>query len=262
MSLYLDIGTNGEIVVGNKDFLMSCACSAGPAFEGGGISCGMRASDGAVERVELDAQSGVAEVFTIGNTRPSGICGSGMISLLAGLLRTGWIDRAGRFARGRECPRLNLTGRRARYTLVPALNSATGSEIVIHENDIENILRAKAAIYAACSLLIKQLEAGFEDLERIYIAGGFGRWLDLEDAITIGLLPDCARAKFHFLGNASLTGTCMALVSERHRKLQGETAHRMTYIELSTDQSYMEQYTAALFLPHTDLSLFSSIVNI
>lgn len=258
INLFVDIGTNGELVVGNRDFLMTCACSAGPAFEGAGIECGMRASLGAIESVEIDPASGIATYTTIGNVKPRGLCGSGMIDCLANLRLTGWIDPGGRLDRTRPSPAIMLEGKRARYILVPANASASGKPITISETDIDNIIRAKAAIYSACALMIRQLEIQPADLAHIYIAGGFGRFLDLEKAIAIGLLPDIPREKFHYLGNAALTGSYMVAVSQRFRERQNELARRMTYVELNSDPGYMNEYTAALFLPHTDLSLFPS----
>jgi len=260
INLFVDIGTNGELVVGNRDFLMTCACSAGPAFEGAGIECGMRASLGAIESVEIDPTSGVVSYTTIGNVKPRGICGSGMIDCLANLRLNGWIDPGGRLDRTRPSPAIVIEGKRARYILAPADASASGKPISISETDIDNIIRAKAAIYSACALMIRQLEIQPADLARIYIAGGFGRFLDLEKAIAIGLLPDIPREKFHYLGNAALTGSYMVALSQRFRERQNELARRMTYVELNSDPGYMNEYTAALFLPHTDLTLFPSTV--
>ena len=259
LSLLIDIGTNGELVVGNRDFMLSCACSAGPAFEGGGIECGMRASIGAIERVEIDPDTGAPTPSTIGALPARGICGSGMIDLLANLFRTGWLDPAGRFARDRACAHIQVLGKRARYVVVPADHSATGQEISVSEQDVENILRAKAAIYSACALMLEQLGVAFDDLEQVYIAGGFGRYLDLEQAVTIGLIPDIPRDRFRFIGNASLIGSYMVVVSREYRKRQERLAGRMTYFDLSSAPGYMDQYTAALFLPHTDPRHFPTV---
>lgn len=256
--LFMDIGTNGEVVIGNREFLLTCACSAGPAFEGGSIKCGMRAATGAIEKVEVFPATGLAICQTIGKERPRGICGSGMISLLSQLLQTGWIDAAGKLNRSAPSEAIQIDGRQAAYTLVSPKESATGRMIIIDEQDIENIIRAKAALYAACALMLTQVGMEFHDLRKVYIAGGFGRFLDLDAAITIGLLPNLPRERFHFIGNASLTGSYMALVSEKRRKRQCEHARRMTYLELSTTPAYMNQYTAALFLPHTNPAQFRS----
>jgi uncharacterized 2Fe-2S/4Fe-4S cluster protein (DUF4445 family) len=259
VSLFIDIGTNGEIVVGNRDFLITCACSAGPAFEGGGIGCGMRAALGAIEWVDVDPETGKTQWRTIGNVKPKGICGSGMISLLAGLFSTGWIDAAGKFNRSRPSPVIHADGRRAVYTLAPGAESDSGQPLLISEADIENIIRAKAAIYSACALLVKQVGLTFADLAHIYIAGGFGRFLDLDKATILGLIPDLPRERFQYIGNSSLMGSYMVLVSQDYRQLQTELARRMTYMELNTDPAYMDQYTGALFIPHTDPDRFPSV---
>jgi len=259
VSLFLDIGTNGELVVGNRDFLLSCACSAGPAFEGGGVEHGMRASAGAIEKVEVDPGSGRAGVRTIGSAKPLGLCGSGMISLLAGLYRTGWMDPAGRLSRSRRSPAVRIEGRRARYLVVPASDSGTGGDITVSETDIDAVIRAKAAVFSAIGLLLERAEVRIDRIKTLYIAGGFGRVLNQEDATTLGLIPDLPAEKIKFLGNASLAGACRALASGGQRERLFGIAGRMTYIELNTSPEYMDRYTAAMFLPHTDRGLFPSV---
>ncbi len=259
VGLFIDVGTNGELVIGSSEFLVSCACSAGPAFEGGGMECGMRAAPGAIERVRVDQGSARVSCSTIGGAAPRGICGSGMVNLLAELLLTGWIDRGGNLDRGRTSPFIEVSGRRARLVVVPADHSGTGRAIFIDEPEIENVLRAKGAIYSAAALMLEQIGLTFGDLSTIYVAGGFGRYLDIEAAITIGLLPDVPRESFCFLGNASLLGTSLLAVSRDSRLQQRELARRMTYIDLSKDPAYMTQYTGARFLPHTDLRRFPSV---
>jgi uncharacterized 2Fe-2S/4Fe-4S cluster protein (DUF4445 family) len=262
INLFIDIGTNGEIVLGNSDFLMTCACSAGPAFEGGGINCGMRAAIGAIEDVEVNKNTGACEYQTIGNVKPKGICGSGMIALLAKLFLTGWIDSAGKLNREKETDRIRINGRFAEYIIVTENESSTGKDLSISELDIENIIRAKAAIYSACALMLAQIGITFDDLSQLYIAGGFGRFLNLDHAKVLGLIPDLPKEKFKYIGNSSLMGSYMVLVSQDFREKQNSLANKMTYMELSTDPTYMDEYTAALFLPHTDLSLFPSIENL
>jgi uncharacterized 2Fe-2S/4Fe-4S cluster protein (DUF4445 family) len=259
VNLLIDIGTNGELVIGNREFLMTCACSAGPAFEGGGIENGMRAAVGAIEKVKIDPDTGIASYQTIGNVKPVGICGSGMILLLAELFLTGWIDPAGKLNRTKKSPAVQVEGRQARYIIVPAEQSATGKPVTINEIDIENIIRAKAAIYSACALMLEQVGLGFGDIANISIAGGFGRFLDIEKAIIIGLIPDLPVEKYHYIGNSSLMGAYLVLVSREFKQRQLELAQRMTYIELNTAPAYMDQYTGALFLPHTDINRFPSV---
>ncbi|HBG27120.1 MAG: hypothetical protein A2Y10_18710 [Planctomycetes bacterium GWF2_41_51] len=259
--LFIDIGTNGEIVIGDNEVLMTCACSAGPAFEGGGIEFGMRAAIGAIERIEVNPQTGVPNYSTIGNTKPRGICGSGMISLLAELFLTGWLDGAGKLNRQRKSDAIIIDGRHAKYIIAQADETYSEKALTISEVDIENIIRAKAAIYSACSLMVQMLGCELADLEKIYIGGGFGRFLDIRKAIVIGLIPDLPHEKFQYIGNSSLMGSYMVLVSDDYRDRQLELAKRMTYIDLSTEPSYMDQYTAAMFLPHTDSKLFPSVKN-
>jgi uncharacterized 2Fe-2S/4Fe-4S cluster protein (DUF4445 family) len=260
VTLFIDIGTNGEMVLGNRDFLIACACSAGPAFEGGGIEFGMRASLGAIEKVQVDPDTGVAAFQTIGNVLPRGICGSGMIALLAGLSMTGWIDAAGKLDRTRSSPAIQIRGRQAVYVLAPKEQSGTGTALTISEADIDNILRAKAAIYSAVAVMMEQAGLALSDLHQVYIAGGFGRFLDIEKAIAIGLLPDLPREKYFYIGNSSLTGAFMVLISQEFREKQLAMAKKMTYIDLSVKPGYMDHYVGALFLPHTDMSLFPSVV--
>ncbi|HNX13953.1 MAG TPA: ASKHA domain-containing protein [Oscillospiraceae bacterium] len=255
MYLFIDVGTNGEIVLGNHDFLMGCACSAGPAFEGGGIEKGMRASVGAIERVEVDKETGISDFAVIGSGPAIGICGSGMISLVAGLFETGWLDPAGRFDRIRKSDAVQIDGKNARYIVDHPQKGGKG-EIFITEADIDNLIRAKAAIFSACRTMLGKVGMSFEDIAKFYIAGGFGRYLNITNAKTIGLIPELPEDKYVFLGNASVSGAYMTLLSESHRKKQAELAAKVTYLDLSTENEYMNEYTAALFLPHTDQGLF------
>ncbi len=259
LSLFIDIGTNGEVVIGNHEFLLACACSAGPAFEGGGIDCGMRAAAGAIDRVDIDPATGAPTVTTIGGGKPKGICGSGMIALLANLLQTGWLDAVGKFNRSRPSPHILGEGRHARFRLATAEDSGTGKMLTISELDIDNLIRAKAAIYAACDVMLAQIGLTFGDIACFYIAGGFGRSLVLEHAKVIGLIPDLPVEKFKYIGNSSLMGSYMILLSDAWRQKQTALANRLTYLELSTDPAYMDAYTGALFLPHTDAARFPSI---
>jgi uncharacterized 2Fe-2S/4Fe-4S cluster protein (DUF4445 family) len=211
--------------------------------------------------VEVDAETGQAHYSTIGRVAPRGLCGSGMIDLLANLLLAGWIDLGGRLDRSRPSPCIEIDGKRARYVIASADETPRGKPIAISEAGIENIIRAKAAIYSASSLMLKQVGLAFSDLANIYIAGGFGRFLDLEKAITIGLIPDLPRERFHYIGNASLLGSYRVAVSRGFRQRQQGIARRMTNIELSADPAYMDEYTGALFLPHTDLAQFPSVAD-
>lgn len=250
LALFIDIGTNGEIVLGNNEFLIGCACSAGPAFEGGGMRYGMRASKGAIERMEIT--DGTLNCFTIGNVPPTGICGSGMISIVAGLFRAGLLDPAGKL--DRDFHLVEADGKNARINIARDEN---GQMIFVTEADIDNLIRAKAAIFSACCMLLESVGMAFGDISKFYIAGGFGRYLDIGDAKTIGLIPNLPEKCFRFIGNSSQIGSYMTLVSQSSRALERELAGKITYLDLSAEPGYMNQYTAALFLPHTDLSLFT-----
>lgn len=256
LCLFIDIGTNGELVAGNADFLMGCACSAGPAFEGGGIENGMRASEGAIERVEIEKKSGKPYYSTIGAVAPVGICGSGLITLIANLFTTGWLDAAGKLKRDTENEYIKAEGRSAKYIIVKAEDSGNGKPIYINEADIDNFIRAKGAIFSACVVMLNNIGMGFEDVSKMYIAGGFGRYLNIEKAKKIGLIPNLPTEKFHYLGNSSLTGAYATLISSKHREKEKELAAKITYIDLSSEPTYMDEYTAALFLPHTNKKLF------
>jgi uncharacterized 2Fe-2S/4Fe-4S cluster protein (DUF4445 family) len=255
LTLFLDLGTNGEAALGNRDFLLCCACSVGPAFEGGGLAHGMRASAGAVESVEI-AADGTAAVRTIGDGPALGLCGSGAISLMAGLFAAGWLDPAARLDRSRPSPAIRTDGRRADYLLVPAHASGTEHDISVTETDFDNLLRAKAAVFAGCDLLLASAGMEFADLDQVVVAGGFGRFLDVESAVAIGLLPDLPRERFRFAGNASLAGSARALLSRTAQARRREIAGRMTYLDLSDEPAYMDRFTAALFLPHTEAGRF------
>jgi len=248
LSLFIDIGTNGEMVLGNRDFLIGCACSAGPAFEGGGIEKGMRASTGAIERVTVDLETGLPAYAVIGDTAPKGICGSGMIGLVAELFKTGWLDPAGKLNRVKKSEAIRIEGKTAHYMLT--------EDVYVTESDIDNLIRAKAAIFSAGRVLIQKVGMEFADIAKVYIAGGFGRYLDTGNAREIGLIPNLPADKYVFLGNTSLSGTTMALVSKTHREKIKEIAKQITYIDLGLEPEYMHEYTAALFLPHTDERLF------
>jgi uncharacterized 2Fe-2S/4Fe-4S cluster protein (DUF4445 family) len=258
LQLLIDIGTNGEVVVGDGGFFMACACSAGPAFEGGGLTHGMRAAPGAVDKVEVDPQTGHATFTTIGGEKPRGLCGSGVLTLLAELFENGFLNAGGKFNREKNSPYIKALGRRAKYVIAPEAETALGEDLTLSETDIESVLRAKAAIFSACSLLLEKIGASFEDLECLTIAGGFGRTLDFEKAVTLGLLPDVSRNKFRYIGNSSLTGASMLLTSAGARNKLKEMIPLIQYLDLIAECSYFDHYTAALFIPHTDLRLFPS----
>jgi uncharacterized 2Fe-2S/4Fe-4S cluster protein (DUF4445 family) len=261
ISLFIDAGTNGELVAGNKDWLMTCACSAGPAFEGSGTQCGMPASEGAIEEIRIK-DDGELEYKVIGSTKPKGLCGSGLVDLLAELFIHGYIDRRGKFIEKKAGEKIIETDEGKGFLIQKGKNSFWGKDLIITENDISNLIRTKGAVFSACSILLKNVGLSFDKIDSVYIAGGFGQHLNIKNAIRIGLLPDLKREKFHYLGNSSLLGAYLILLSDKNKDLAIEVAQKMTYIELNTEPSYMNEFTGALFLPHTDLNLFPSIKQI
>lgn len=247
LSLLIDVGTNGEIALGNGEWLVACSCSAGPAFEGGEVSCGTRAIEGAIERVSIDPDTKKASWTTIDNKRPIGICGSGLIDLMAEMFLVGLIDKAGKLAKGK------------RYTIVEKNKSGTGKGISISEQDIKSIIRTKGAMYTGASALLKHMGLDFKDLKHVYIAGGFGKYIDVEKAILLGLLPDLPPERFKFMGNGSLVGASLILLSTKKRQEAEEIAKKMAYVELSVDPLFNEGYTGSLFIPHTDIDQFPTV---
>jgi uncharacterized 2Fe-2S/4Fe-4S cluster protein (DUF4445 family) len=253
----IDIGTNGEIAIGNDEWLVCCSASAGPAFEGGGTRCGMRATRGAIERVEI--VDGNVTYQTIGNASPRGICGSGLIDCIYELVKNGIIGSDGKFNRELRDKGLGFKDDIPQYIIVPAEETETGDPIVIAETDIDNLIKSKGAVFAAIRSLVKYIELTLDQLDTFYVAGGFGNYLNIQKAIAIGLLPDIPQEKIRFIGNSSLTGARMALLSEAAFEKCIAISKSMTNIELSNYQPFMDEYVAALFLPHTDRKLFPSI---
>ncbi len=263
LSLFIDVGTNGEIVLGNADWLISCACSAGPAFEGAGVQSGMRATVGAIEEVWISAKTYEPTYRTIGDAPPEGICGSGMISLLAEMFISGVMDKAGKLNRTLDTPRIRVGEHGPEYVVAWASETrGKKNDIVITEVDIANLIRAKAAIYAGFSVLTRSVGIELADVEQVLIGGAFGKYIDVEKAIQIGLLPDMPWDRFHYLGNTSALGAYAALLCADMREAIVEIANKMTYLELSADNTFMDQFTSALFLPHTDLASFPSVMRL
>ncbi len=259
LTLFMDIGTNAEIVIGNQDWLACAACSAGPAFEGGGIKFGMRATKGAIEDFSIDPNTLEPMNLTIGNITPKGICGSGLISIAATLLETGVINHAGKFNRDRATRRIRQSEGIWEFVLVWAEETEIGRDVVLTEPDIDNLIRAKGAMYSGCMTLLEEVGLSIHEVEQIFLAGGFGSYVDLEKAMTIGLLPETDPDKVVFIGNGSLMGAKMSSLTNRIRKDVVEVTKKMTNFELSETGSYMDNYVAALFLPHTDLEQFPKL---
>jgi uncharacterized 2Fe-2S/4Fe-4S cluster protein (DUF4445 family) len=254
--LFLDVGTNAEIVIGNKDWLACAACSAGPAFEGGGLTFGMRAAKGAIEDFSLDPATLEPMIVTIGRVRPRGICGSGLINMVAVMFETGVIDSLGKFDRGLKTPRIREQQGIYEYVVAWKEEGQIDRDITLSEIDIENLIRAKGAIYSGCMTLLTEVGLSIYDIQRIILAGGFGSYVDLEKAMTIGLLPELDPDKVTYLGNGSLLGAKMSSLTNRIRRDVAEVVRKMTNFELSDTVSYMDNYIAALFLPHTNLNQF------
>jgi len=262
LTLFIDVGTNGEMVLGTRDWMVACACSAGPAFEGAGVIDGMRATSGAIEEVWIHSETFEPTIRVIGDVAPRGICGSGLISLLAELFVTGIVDRAGNV-------KLDLNTRRVRqgehgpeYVVAWADETETGCDIVLTMVDVENLMRAKAAIYAGFSVLAANVGVDLADVHQVLIGGAFGKYINVENAVKIGLLPDLPWDRFRFLGNTSVLGSYMALLSRQAFEQIRDIAQRMTYIELSADNTFFEAFTAALFLPHTEINRFPSVAEV
>ena len=258
LSILIDIGTNGEIVLGNRDFLISASASAGPAFEGSGVSCGMRSSRGAIQKAKITPGDFQVTLNTIGEVKPRGICGSGYIDIIAQMLRAGLLDKDGKIKMLKH-KRIRDGEYAGEFVLAFKEETDSSSDIIISEDDIENIKRAKAAIYSATSALVKHMALDFSKIKKFFIAGGFGTSIDMDNAISIGLLPDLERSKFVFVGNSSLAGARAVLLSYDAMKQANEIAKKITYFELSVEPGYMDEYMAALFFPHTDLSKFPSL---
>ena len=259
LTLYLDVGTNAEIVIGNQDWLACAACSAGPAFEGGGLKFGMRASKGAIEDFSIDPVTLEPMLITIGNVRPKGICGSGLIIMAATFFEMGIINNLGKFDRDLDTPRIREDNGIYEYVLAWKDDTQIDRDVTLTEIDIENLIRAKGAIYSGCMTLLAEVGMGIEDIEKIILAGGFGSYVDLEKAMTIGLLPEMDPAKVVFIGNGSLMGAKMSSLTNRIRRDVVEVTKKMTNFELSDTPSYMDNYVAALFLPHTDMNKFPKL---
>ena len=262
MSLFIDLGTNGELVFGNRDFLMSCACSAGPAFEGGDISCGMRATDGAVEACVIDKETMEPTLTIVGDKGQKcvGICGSGIIDIISELFRCSIINAKGLFVREGERVRRDQHGM-GRYVLAFPEESETGREISINEVDIDNFIRAKGAIFSAIDTLLKSVDMEVEMIDHVYVAGGIGSGINMKNAVNIGMLPDVDLEKYSYIGNSSLTGAYAMVLSDQADAKCTEVGANMTYLELSTYPGYMDSFVAACFIPHTDRNLFPNSIQ-
>lgn len=261
-SLFIDLGTNGELVFGNSDFMMSCACSAGPAFEGGDISCGMRATDGAIEACKIDKETMEPTFDIIGDPgqKPIGLCGSGIIDVIAELFRCGIISPKGKFVREGKRIKHDHYGMGS-YVLAFEEEAESSKDVEITEVDIDNFIRAKGAIFSAIRTMLKSLDFDISMIEEVYVAGGIGSGINMQNAVNIGMFPDIPIEYYHYIGNSSLCGAYAMLLSTKAERKVYELARNMTYLELSTEPGYMDEFVACCFLPHTDSSLFPTVME-
>ncbi len=259
-SLFIDLGTNGELVFGNSDSMMSCACSAGPAFEGGDISCGMRATDGAIEACTIDKETMEPSFTVVGDPgeKPVGLCGSGIIDVISELFAAGIINPKGKFVREGERVRRDKYGMGS-YVLAFEKDAGADKDIEITEVDIDNFIRAKGAIFSAIRTMLSSLEFDISMIENVYVAGGIGSGINMRNAVRIGMFPDIPLEKFHYIGNSSLSGAYTMLISKEAERKTYQVASNMTYLELSTVPGYMDEFVAACFIPHTDSQLFPTV---
>ena len=261
LTLYIDIGTNGEIVIGNQEWLACAACSAGPAFEGGGIRFGMRAAKGAVEEASVNPETAEPMLMTIDLAKPKGICGSGLINLLAALMEAGIVLPNGKFRDDLDTTRIRFGDNGREYVLAWANETESGEDLTLSEVDIDNLMRAKGAMFAGYLTLLDSVGLRLQDVEQVILAGAFGSFINIENAIAIGLMPDLPRERFQFVGNGSLAGATLLAFSRDLLEEERRVADMMTNFELSETPGYMDQYIAALFLPHTQEDYFPTITE-
>lgn len=258
LTLLVDIGTNGEIVLGNREWMIGSAASAGPAFEGSGLTCGMKAVSGAIQRIVIDANLDV-KFEAISHTAPKGICGSGYIDLLSQMLKRGVIGKDGRINRDTASGRIRKIDNNYEFVLAFASETAIDRDIVIRDDDIDNLKRSKGAIYSAIISILNKVGKDITDVKKVYIAGGFGNYLNIENSIFIGLLPDIERSVYEFVGNSSLAGARMSLLSHNAFDATEGIHKNITYLDLAAEPGYMDEYIASLFFPHTEIGRFPSV---
>jgi len=258
IGMLVDVGTNGEVVVGNREWLMACSASAGPALEGAGVKCGMMARTGAIEKVHTE--DGDIRYDVIGGGPPDGICGSGIIDLLAVLLERGVIDRRGKLLQGSH-PAVRSGRRGDKFVLARRTETLTGREISVSQDDIDSVVTAKAAIFAAAKIMLERLDLAFSDVNRLYVAGGFGSYINVHNAVAIGLFPDLPASNVTYVGNTSIRGAELAALSHEARQTLHDIRDRTTYYDLLGTDDYVDQFQQAMFLPHTNIELFPSLMK-
>jgi uncharacterized 2Fe-2S/4Fe-4S cluster protein (DUF4445 family) len=259
LSLLLDIGTNTEVFVGNTEDILSCSCASGPAFEGAHIKHGMKAVTGAIEKIRISRDTYEVEYKTIDDVKPVGLCGSAIVDVVAEMLKSGIINQHGRFSPNIETPRLKRVNNVPEFVLAWGNETATRKEITVTQKDINEIQLAKAAMFTGCSILMKRKGVKREDLDRVFIAGAFGSYINPENAKFIGLVPDVPTEKIVFVGNTAITGAKMALISRKARETAEAISRRVRYLELAIDPDFSQEFSYALLIPHKDLDRFPSV---
>lgn len=258
-AILVDVGTNAEVVLGNRDWLVACAGAAGPALESGVARMGMMAGPGVIDTIVIDENTGEWRCDTIGGLSPRGICGSGVIDLAAQLFLSGMLDPRGKLSPDRCGNRFVERDGMAAVRVVSASESATREDLVMTQADIDSLVRSKAAMYTILETLTRTVGMTPQELTRFHVAGTFGSFIKPRSAIAIGMIPDLPLECYTPLGNSSLGGAAMALVREDILEALRAIRDRITYIELNVNQELMNRFSAAKFLPHTDPSLFPSV---
>ena len=258
-AILVDVGTNAEVVLGNKDWLMACAGAAGPALEGGMSRMGTTAAPGVIDRVRIDPQTGVFDLHTIGDLAPLGICGSGVIDLAAQLFLSGMIDIRGKLQPDACGSRFCMKNDLAHLVIVAGERSGIGNDLCISQADLDSLVRSKAAMYTILETITAAMGMALSDLQTFFVAGTFGSLIDPQSAITIGMIPDLALERYHSLGNSSLGGATQVLLERDMVSQIDQVRDRITYLELNVNQDFMNRFSAAKFIPHTDKSRFPSV---
>jgi len=257
--LTIDIGTNTEIVLGNKDELFTTSCASGPAFEGMHITYGMKAVEGAIEKVKIDPETFEVCYETVGNTEPVGICGSAIVDIVAEMFKTGLIDRTGKFNVNKNTKRFQKVNDEYVFVIAKSDETKSGTPIIVTQKDIREIQLAKAAIHTGCSILMRKRGVSTDLIDKIFVAGAFGNYLNIENSIIIGLLPDVPPSKVKFVGNAAGSGAIMSLISKEEREKAKELARKTKYVELAIDPSFHMELAASMYLPHKNLDKFPTV---
>jgi len=259
ISMIVDIGTNTEVVLGNRESLTACSCASGPAFEGAHIKCGMKAVTGAIERLSINPETFEVTYRTIGYAPPAGLCGSAVIDGIAELFRLGIIGKNGRLSEPNIKNRVRDSDGSREFLLISKGEGGAKRDIVLTQRDIREIQLAKAAIYTGCYTLMKRMRVKPEDIDKFYIAGAFGNYINPVNAKLIGMIPDIAVEKMRFVGNAAGAGARMALISRKVREEAREVTEKIEYVELALDPDFQLEFASATYLPHRDLDRFPSL---